>query len=190
MVIMSNSNNAKINNKELPRPGSVMFNFHYQDEASKEKTLNRWKKMNKYLMIPLYRVKLLPLLGFGKIFLILTTKGWKTGKVRRTPLEYRRYEGTIIIFASRGEDSTWIKNMRSNPEDVSVMYGFHHFKPHIEFVSDINQKLTIMKWYVANFGKAAKMLFGWDPKKDDPETIDFTKLINLITIVYLHKDNK
>jgi deazaflavin-dependent oxidoreductase (nitroreductase family) len=187
---MPNSNNTKMNDGDLPRSGSVMFNFHFQNEEDKKKVLKRWQKINKYLMIPLYRVKLLPLLGFGKIFLILKTKGRKTGKIRRTPLEYRRYNDTITIFASRGEDTMWVKNLRSHPEDVSVMYGFHHFKPQIEFIEDKNQKLTIMKWYVKNFGKAAKMLFGWDPKNDDPETIDFTKLINLISIILLHKISK
>ncbi|MFW9942876.1 MAG: nitroreductase/quinone reductase family protein, partial [Candidatus Thorarchaeota archaeon] len=178
-----------MNNEELPRPGSVMFKFHYQDEASKKKTLKKWKKLNKYLMIPLYRTKILPLLGFGKIFLILKTKGWKTGKTRRTPVEYRRYEGTIVIFAARGENATWIKNIRAHPDDVSITRGFHHFKPRIEFVSDINQKLIIMKWYISKFSKAAKVLFGWDPKTDNIETTDFSKLTNLITIVLLHKNN-
>ncbi|MFX1476881.1 MAG: nitroreductase/quinone reductase family protein [Promethearchaeota archaeon] len=184
---MSKSNEI---NSDLPRPGSVMFNFHYQEETSKKKMLKRWNRLNKYLMIPLYRIKLLPLLGFGKIILVLKTKGWKTGKVRRTPLEYRRYEDTITIFAARGENATWVKNLRSNPDDVSVFYGFHHFKPRIEFISDIDKKITIMKWYVTKFSKAAKMLFGWDPKKDDLETIDFSKLVNLISIIFLHKDEK
>jgi deazaflavin-dependent oxidoreductase (nitroreductase family) len=176
-----------MNNEELPRPGSVMFNFHYQDEDSKKNTLNKWKKLNKYLIIPLYRAKLLPILGFGKIFLILKTKGWKTGKSRRTPLEYRRYEGIITIFAARGESATWVKNVRANPNDVSVTYGFHTFKPHIDFVSDINQKIAIMKWYVTKFGKAAKMLFGWDSKKDNPESTDFSRLVDLISIIHLKK---
>ncbi|MFX1366514.1 MAG: nitroreductase/quinone reductase family protein [Promethearchaeota archaeon] len=186
---MSKSNEIEKNNEELPRPGSVMFNFHYQDEISKKKTLKRWKKLNKYLVIPLYRAKLLPLLGFGRIILILKTKGWKTGKTRRTPLEYRRYEGTITIFAARGEDATWIKNLRSNPDNASVMHGFHHFKPRLEFVSELKQKITIMKWYVSKFSKAAKVLFGWDPNKDNLETTNFSKLSNLITIILLHKNN-
>lgn len=186
---MSNTRQIKSSNKELPRIGSVMFNFHYQDEASKKKNLNRWRRLNKYLIVPLYRVKLLPILGFGKIFLILKTKGWKTGKTRRTPLEYRRYEGDIIIFAARGENATWVKNIRLNPNNVSVMRGFNHFKPRLEFISDINRKLDIIKWYVTNFTKAAKLLFGWDPLKDSPETTDFSKLINILSIILLHKED-
>ena len=187
---MSKSNEIIINNEELPRPGSVLFNFNYQDEASKKKMLKRWKNLNKYLMIPLYRAKLLPLLGFGKIFLILKTKGWKTGKMRRTPLEYRRYEGTIIIFAARGENATWVKNMRVHPDNVSVTHGFQKFVPIVEIISDIDQKITIAKWYVTKFGKAAKLLFGWDPKLDNLETSNFSNLTGLLTMVLLHKNSK
>ncbi|MFW9875446.1 MAG: nitroreductase family deazaflavin-dependent oxidoreductase [Candidatus Thorarchaeota archaeon] len=186
---MSKSNEMNMNVEELPRHGSVLSKFHNKDEASKKKTLKRWKRLNKYLMVPFYRVKLLPILGFGKIILILKTKGWKTGKLRKTPLEYRRYEGTIIIFSARGENATWVKNVRANPDDVSVTYGFHNFKPRIEFISNINQKLAIMKWYLTNFSKAAKVLFGWDPKIDKLETTNLSKLTNLITIVLLHKNN-
>ena len=189
VVIMSKSNENSTNNEELPRPGSVLFNFNYQDEASRKRMLKRWKNLNKYLMIPLYRARLLPLLGFGKIFLVLKTKGWKTGKTRRTPLEYRRYEGTIIVFAARGENATWVKNMRSHPEYVTVTSGFHNFIPRIEIVSDIDQRITIAKWYVSKFGKAANLLFGWDPKLDNLETTNFSKLAELLSIVLLHKDN-
>ena len=188
MIIMSKFNQNDMNNEELPRPGSVMYNFHYQDESSKKSTLKKWKKLNKYLVIPLYRVKLLPLLGFGKIILILKTKGWKTGKIRRTPLEYRRYEGEVIIFAARGENATWIKNMRAHPDNVVVTIGFHKFNPDIEYISDMVQKQKIMKWYIAKYSKAAKQLFGWDPQKDNPETANFSKLASLITIVLLHTE--
>ncbi len=185
---MINSSEKTNNIDEFPRIGSVIYKFNDQNEATKENLLKKWKKLNKYLMIPLYRARIFPLLGFGRIFLILTTKGWKTGKIRRTPLEYRRYDGTITIFSARGEESAWIKNLHANPDDASVRHGFHHFKPHVEFISDINQKITVMKWYITKFGKAAKMLFGWDPKKDDLEAIDLSKLSSLISIIFLHKD--
>ena len=186
---MSNSSEIKVDSEQLPRKESVMFNFHYQNESSKQKTLRKWKKLNKYLMVPLYRARLLPLLGFGKIFLILKTKGWKTGKIRRTPLEYREYNGNIIIFAARGENATWVKNMKANPLDISVLRGFHHFKPTLEYVSDINQKIAIMRWYVSKYTKAAKMLFGWDPQNDNLETTDFSNLASLITVIILHTTN-
>ena len=186
---MSNSTEVKVDNEQLPRKGSVMFNFHYQNELSKQKTLMKWRKVNKYLIIPLYRARLLPILGLGKTFLILETKGWKTGKIRRTPLEFRRYKGNIIVFAARGENATWVKNMRANPLDISVLRGFHHFKPELEYVSGIAQKMVILKWYVSKYNKAAKMLFGWDPQNDNPETTDFSNLASLITVIILRTTN-
>ena len=33
------------------------------------------------------------------------------------------------------------------------------------------------------FSKAAKMLFGWDPKKDKIETVDFTSFSELVEVI-------
>ncbi|TFG19062.1 MAG: DUF385 domain-containing protein [Promethearchaeota archaeon] len=182
---MSNSNDFKVDNEQLPREGSVMYNFHHQNEATKEKTLKRWKKMNNYFIIPLYRIKLLPVLGFGKIILVLITKGWKTGKTRRTPLEYRKYEGDILIFAARGENATWVKNLRKYPESVSITLGFHQFRTELHSISEPQKKIDILKWYITKFGRAAKTLFGWNPKEDNLNDIDLSKLVRLITIFRL-----
>jgi len=170
----------------LPRPGSSLDTLNNKDEMIKNKTLKKFRRYNKYIVLPLYRSKILPLLGFGRLFLILTTQGRITGKKRRTPLEYRRIEGIITIFSSRGEDAGWMKNIRTHPDALIVRHGFHRFQPQVEFVTNEDQKLEIMRWYVVNYGKAAKMLFGWNPKTDDPETTDFTNLLKMISIVKLY----
>ena len=184
---MTSPNNIDTNEDLLPRPGSPLYNLNCGDEILKNKTLKKFKKANKYLVLPLYRLRILPLLGFGRIFLVLTTKGRITGKKRRTPLEYRRIEGTITIFSSRGEDAGWMKNIRAHPDSLVVRHGFHRFQPQVEVVTNEDQKLEIMKWYVMNHGKAAKMLFGWNTKTDDPETTDITNLLKLITIIKLYR---
>lgn len=184
---MTSPNNIDTNEALLPRPESPLYNLNCEDEILKNKTLKKFKNLNKYVVLPLYRLRILPLLGFGRIFLILTTKGRITGKKRRTPLEYRRIEGIITIFSSRGEDAGWMKNIRAHPDSLMVRHGFHRFQPQVEVVSHEEQKLEIMKWYVMNHGKAAKMLFGWNPETDDPETIDFTNLIKMITIIKLYR---
>ena len=183
---MASPNNIDVNEDLLPRPGSSLYNLNHKDDMIKNKTLKKFKKYNKYIVLPLYRSRILPLLGFGRIFLILTTQGRKTGKKRRTPLEYRRLEGIITIFSARGEDAGWMKNIRAHPNTLMVRHGFHRFQPQVEFVTNEDQKLEIMKWYVVNHGKAAKMLFGWNPKADDPETTNFTNLLRMISIVKLH----
>ena len=184
---MTPSKKVKPNEEELlPRPRSPLYNLNHEDENIMKKTLRKWRIANKFLVLPLYRLRILPLFGIGRIILILTTKGRINGKKRRTPLEYHWIERIITIFSSRGEDAGWIKNIHIYPDATSVRHGFHRFQPQLEFVTDEDQKLNVMKWYVVNHGKAAKMLFGWNPKTDDPETIDFSIMLNLITIIKLH----
>ncbi|MFX1446069.1 MAG: nitroreductase family deazaflavin-dependent oxidoreductase [Promethearchaeota archaeon] len=180
---MEDERNAGI----LPREGSILYNLLKSDENTRKKTLKRFKKMNKYFTLPFYKIGLLPLLGFGRIFLILTTKGRITGKMRKRPLEYRKIDDIITIFSARGENSDWLKNLRANPESARVKHGFHSFKPRIEFVEDYEEKLRIIKYYIANYQKAAKMLFGWNPEKDDLDIIDLSTLTNLLSIIRLHR---
>lgn len=179
------NNNQNKNLEELPRSGSALYNLNHTDEKIRQKTLKRYKKLNKYLIIPLYRIRILPLLGFGRIFLILTTKGRITGKKRRTPLEYHWIDGVITLFSGRGEDAGWLKNIRTNPDDVRVRHGFHSFQPRVEIITDEIDKLKIFKWYVTKHSRSSKLLFGWNRKLDDPETTDFSKMLKILTIIRL-----
>ncbi|MFX0033452.1 MAG: nitroreductase/quinone reductase family protein [Candidatus Hodarchaeota archaeon] len=171
----------------LPRPNTPLYNLNHEDEEVRNKTLKRWRRLNKYLVLPLYRCYLLPLFGFGRIFLILTTKGRKSGKKRRTPLEYHRINGIITVISGRGEDAGWMKNARHDPDSVSVRHGFHRFNPKIEYITSDDEKLHVVKWYVKKHGRSAKLLFGWNPKTDDPDTTDFSNLLEMISIIRFKK---
>ncbi len=184
MIELSELNDST---EDLPRPGSALYNLTIADESKREKTLKKWNKMNKYLIKPLYKVGILPILGFGGIFLILTTKGRITGKKRKTPLEYHWIDGVITVFSARGKISGWMKNLVANPNEVAVRHGFHRFEPRVDIIEDDGEKLRIVKWYVGKHGRSSKMLFGWNPKSDDPETTNLIKLTNLLSIVRLHK---
>ncbi|MHA2393411.1 MAG: nitroreductase/quinone reductase family protein [Promethearchaeota archaeon] len=185
---MTNINDKNTEIEVLPRPGSVLHNFTYSEEKHREKMLKKYRNLNKFLVLPLYRLKILPLLGFGRIILIITTIGRITGKKRKTPLEYHWIEGIMTIFSGRGEESGWVKNIYGNPESVWVRHGFHSFPARVEFVVTEEEKLRIIKWYIDKHSKLAKMLFGWNKEIDDPETMDFSKLLNSISIIQLfHK---
>ena len=172
-------------NNTLPRKGSQLYNFIHHKGEQKKKTLSRYKALNKYLVIPLYRIYLLPLLGFGRIFLLLQTVGRRTGRKRITSLEYHRWKGRISIVAGRGRKADWYRNMKANPDSVRVQVGFSKFKPEIHFLESQEEKLEMMKWYVQKHSRSAQFLFGWDPQRDNPETTDLTYLVSVVEIVRL-----
>ena len=176
--------------EDLPRPNSSLYNLLCADEEIKSKTIKKYKRFNKYFTIPFYKIRLLPAIGFGRLFLILETVGRNSGKKRKSPLEYHWYEGAIHVVSGRGEDSDWLKNIRANPDKVWIRHGFHYFKAKVEFLNDFDEKNKMIKWYVTKHPKAAKMLFGWDEKTDDPEKTDFSKLLNLITIMRFHEEKE
>ncbi len=188
MRSMTASTENKPQKKVLPSPGTPLFALIDEDEEKKKKTLKKWGKLNKIFMVPLYRARILPLLGFGKIFLMIETKGRKTGKKRRTPVEYRRFENVITVISARGLDAGWLKNIQANPSDVYIRKGFRGFKPRIEIINTESKKLDFLYWYVENYGKSAKMLFGWDPKNDTIESTDFSRMVKVMTIIQFHEN--
>ncbi|MHA2281759.1 MAG: nitroreductase/quinone reductase family protein [Promethearchaeota archaeon] len=186
-MTQDNLNNIE---EELPRPSSALYNLNHPEEKVRLKVLKKYKRINKFLILPLYRLKILPLFGFGRIILILTIKGRKSGKTRKIPLEYHWINNVITIFSGRGEDSDWLKNIRANPNDVMVKHGFHSFQPRLEFITDYEDKLNIIKWYVIEHKRSAKFLFGWRPKIDDPDTTNFTKMLDSLVMVRLYHKNE
>ena len=180
---MVNQNSDNSTKKEFPRPDTPLFDLLSEDEEIKNNTLKKWRTLNKWLIIPLYRSYLLPLLGFGKIFLLLQTEGRISGRKRYTPLEYRKVDNIPTVVSSRGNESGWMKNIRKNPDRVEIRIGFHKFKPRVEIIDDQISKEQFFSYYVAHFGSSAKFLFGWDPKTDDIESSDFSRLIKGTTMV-------
>ena len=80
---------------------------------SKKKRFSIWKIMK----LPpqfLYAIGLGPI--YGRLVLLLTTTGRKSGKQRVTPLQYEEIEGDIYIASVRGTKADWYRNIVANPE--------------------------------------------------------------------------
>lgn len=72
-------------------------------------------------------------------------------------------------------------------EAVTVRVGFSEYKPSIRVLENPDEKEALLRWYVAQFPRAAGYLFSWDRKKDDPETTDISALVSIIEIVELDR---
>ena len=64
----------------------------------------------------------------GDDTLVLTTRGWKTGRETSTPLFYARDGGTLLVaasFAGSGKPPAWYRNLVVHP-DVEVDFEGRH----------------------------------------------------------------
>ena len=60
----------------------------------------------------LYAIGLGPVIG--KIVLLLTTTGRKSGLPRVTPLQYELINGNYCLGAARGKKADWVRNIEAN----------------------------------------------------------------------------
>jgi deazaflavin-dependent oxidoreductase (nitroreductase family) len=53
--------------------------------------------------------------AYGRVVLLLTTRGRRTGKSRITPLQYEQVNGTFVVASARGARADWYRNVIADP---------------------------------------------------------------------------
>jgi deazaflavin-dependent oxidoreductase (nitroreductase family) len=71
----------------------------------------------------------------GRLILLLTTTGRKTGRARVTPLQYEEEGDTIYVGAARGTQADWYRNLVANP-CVEVRVKSRRFRGRAEAITD------------------------------------------------------
>ncbi len=85
------------------------------------------------LMISLYRAGLGPVIG--RLILLLTTTGRRSGLPRITPLQYEQIDGAIYVASARGTKADWFRNILACPS-VHVRIGMRQFDALAEPITD------------------------------------------------------
>jgi len=93
---------------------------------------SRMKNIQKLHRV-LYAIGLGPIVG--RIILLLTTIGRKTGLKRVTPLQYEEIDGKYYLGAARGLQADWVRNIQRNPH-VDVRVKSLHFHGQAEVVTE------------------------------------------------------
>jgi deazaflavin-dependent oxidoreductase (nitroreductase family) len=94
-----------------------------------------WSKMKHIQKIHrlLYAIGLGPLIG--RIVLLLTTMGRKSGLPRVTPLQYEQINGDYYLGSARGLKADWLRNIQSNPI-VEIRVGANRFRGRADVITD------------------------------------------------------
>lgn len=93
----------------------------------------QWMKNIQKLHRVLYAIGLGPVIG--KIILLLTTTGRKTGLKRVTPLQYEEIDGKYYLGSARGLQADWVRNIQADP-NVTVRVKSLDFQGKAEVVTD------------------------------------------------------
>jgi deazaflavin-dependent oxidoreductase (nitroreductase family) len=80
-----------------------------------------------------YALGLGPLIG--RLVLLLTTTGRKSGKPRVVPLQYEELDGRYYLGSSRGTAADWIRNIQADPK-VEVRVKALRFTGTAEVITD------------------------------------------------------
>lgn len=94
-----------------------------------------WSKMKNVQKI--HRVLYAIGLGrvIGRLILLLSTTGRKSGLKRVTPLQYERIGSDYYLGSARGLKADWVRNIQSNPQ-VEIRVGAERFEGQAEVVAD------------------------------------------------------
>jgi deazaflavin-dependent oxidoreductase (nitroreductase family) len=103
-----------------------------------------WTKMKNVQKIHrvLYAIGLGSLIG--RIILLLTTTGRRSGLKRVTPLQYELIGADYYLGAARGVKADWVRNIQTNPQ-VEIRVGAKHFEGTAEVITDPSKFADFME---------------------------------------------
>jgi deazaflavin-dependent oxidoreductase (nitroreductase family) len=79
----------------------------------------------------------------GRLVLLLTTTGRKSGQPRVTPLQYEQVGETIYLGASRGLKSDWVHNILADNR-VEIQLKSRRFRGTAEVITDPNRIIEFL----------------------------------------------
>lgn len=165
----------------FPRPETTLYKILH-DPQHREKFHAQLKRYNP-MVVGLYRIGLLPLFGVSRTVMLLTTRGCKSGIIRRTPIGYFRIGGVVHLFSAWGKRTGWYANLTAHPEAVRIQIGRRERAVEAHILQDPGEQRLTLEQFLRESPAEAKYLFGWDPVSDKIETSDFSEVYERVLMV-------
>ena len=120
----------------------------------------------------------------GRLVLLLTTTGRKSGLKRVTPLQYEEVDSVIYLGASRGLKSDWVRNIITDPH-VEIRLKARRFDGLAEVITDTAQIADFLELRLKRRPRMVRAMLKAGglpnpPKRDHLES--YAKNIALVTI--------
>ena len=153
------------------------------DEDPQRPGLRRlYKLINKPPRIA-YALGLGPLIG--RLVLLLTTRGRRTGLLRVTPLQYEQIEGKYYVASAFGTRTDWYRNILADP-GVRVRVGRKAFAAFAEPSTDPAQIADFLEYRLARHPRMFGMMLRAEGLPPSPSRQDLESLAEDKALVILH----
>ena len=119
--------------------------------------------LNRLFMVPMFRLGLGALIvnPVSGYIMVLKTVGRKTGKARRTPLNYALLDGCVYCVAGWGTIAHWYRNLQATP-NVEILLPGGSVSGNAEPVDEAAERVRAIRQVMKNGGFAG-FFMGFNP---------------------------
>ena len=128
----------------------------------------------------LYGIGLGPLVG--RLILLLTTTGRKSGLPRVTALQYEEIDGAIYLGSSKGIHADWVRNIHANPQ-VKIRVKNRRFDGLAEVVTDCERIADFMELRLQRHPRMIGMIMKSEGLPEKPGRADLLEYSRKIAMV-------
>lgn len=121
--------------------------------------------LNKYFMVPMYRLGLGGLVSnpFTGYIMVMKVRGRKSGKLRYTPVNYAVHQGAVYCVSGYRQNSDWYKNLMASNGIEVILPGAAIFGA-VSVEADADTRLMVIRQVLKNAGFAG-FFEGYNPWK-------------------------
>jgi len=120
----------------------------------------------------------------GRVVLLLTTTGRKTGLARTTPLQYELIDGIYHIGAVFGAKTDWVRNIQANPQ-VHVRVKNQEFDGIAAVFTDPEEIADFIQYRISKHPRMIGVIMkmdGFSSKPSREELVEYCRSLALVRI--------
>jgi deazaflavin-dependent oxidoreductase (nitroreductase family) len=125
----------------------------------------------------------------GRLVLLLTTTGRKTGLRRVTPLQYEVIDGDFYVAAARGQSADWFRNIVANP-CVEVAVKSRRFQGRAVPITEPQRIADFLKYRLERHPRMAGMILRSEGLPDRPNRAQLEAYAQRLAMVIIHPEQE
>jgi deazaflavin-dependent oxidoreductase (nitroreductase family) len=119
---------------------------------------------------------------FGRLILLLTTTGRKSGQPRVTPLQYEQIGEKFYLGASRGLKSDWVRNILVDNQ-VEIQVKSRRFQGTAEVITDPGRIIDFLELRLRNHPRMVRAMLKAEGLSNPPSQDQLEEYVKNVALV-------